>query len=194
MDKYKLNEILEKHKKWLNNEPGGERAILDGKNLSRASLDGASLDGALLNGASLNGASLNGASLDGASLDRASLDGAKIPIKLVNKFYPICCPEFGEFIAWKRCGKFIVKLKVTETAKRSSAFGRKCRCSEAVVLDIEPIQEGVDVPDFARSDYDKNFIYRKGAIVRVDNFDDDRTHECASGIHFFITRDEAINY
>ena len=33
MDQDKLNKILEKHKKWLNNEDGGERANLSGANL-----------------------------------------------------------------------------------------------------------------------------------------------------------------
>ena len=34
-----LKEVLEKHKKWLNNEPGGERADLYGADLRGADLD-----------------------------------------------------------------------------------------------------------------------------------------------------------
>ena len=34
-----LKTILDKHKKWLNNEEGGERADLRGANLRRADLD-----------------------------------------------------------------------------------------------------------------------------------------------------------
>ena len=45
-----------------------------------------------------------------------------------------------------------------------------------------------------RSDHDNSFIYRVGETVKVENFDDDRTHECAPGIHFFITRQEAVIY
>ena len=44
MEKEKLQKILEKHKKWLNNEEGGERANLRGANLRGANLRGANLD------------------------------------------------------------------------------------------------------------------------------------------------------
>ena len=42
----KLQEILDKHKKWLNEEEGGERADLRGADLSDADLSGADLSGA----------------------------------------------------------------------------------------------------------------------------------------------------
>ena len=44
------------------------------------------------------------------------------------------------------------------------------------------------------SDYNSNFIYRVGEIVQVNDFDEDRKNECAAGIHFFITRQEAVDY
>ncbi|WP_218975500.1 pentapeptide repeat-containing protein [Peptoniphilus catoniae] len=44
--KYKeLNEILEKHKKWLNGDQNGERANLSNADLRRANLIGANLIG-----------------------------------------------------------------------------------------------------------------------------------------------------
>ena len=45
-----------------------------------------------------------------------------------------------------------------------------------------------------RSNYSKEFIYRVGETVEVPDFDDNRWNECAAGIHFFITRDEAVKY
>lgn len=39
----KLAEIMEKHKRWLNNEEGGERADLSDANLSDANLSNANL-------------------------------------------------------------------------------------------------------------------------------------------------------
>ena len=59
MEAEKLSKILELHKKWINNEPGGEQA-----NLRRADLRRADLGGADLGGADLRGANLKGANLD----------------------------------------------------------------------------------------------------------------------------------
>ena len=166
-----LNEILENHRKWLCCDADGKRADLSGANLSRANLSRANLYG-------------------------ADLYEAKIELTLLNKFYPICCPEVGSFVGWKKvCGNLIVKLEVTENAKRSSAFGRKCRCNEAKVLDIQNL-DGTSADDVteAYSQHDENFVYRVGETVRVEDFDDDRRNECAAGIHFFITRQEAVDY
>lgn len=179
-------------------------AYLQGADLRDANLRGADLQGADLRGADLRiakliGADLRIANLIGANLGSADLQGADLhdadlPPELLAKLAPLCCPERGSFIGWKKCGEYIVKLKVTDTAKRSSAFGRKCRCSEAVVLDIEQMNgEPGDVTSVA-SNYSSGFIYTIGETVRVDNFDDNRTHECAPGIHFFITRQEAVEY
>ena len=225
MDKAKLKEILDKHLKWLRDEPGGSRADLSGAylrgadlrdanlrdanlrgaNLSCADLSGADLRGSDLRGSNLRGANLScadlscadlsGANLSCADLSGADLSGANIPIKLVNKFFPLACPENGAFIGYKKCrAELIVKLEVLETAKRSSAFGRKCRCSAAKVLCIENIDGTVADTAEAKSGRDADFIYRVGEIVSVDDFDEDRRNECSTGIHFFITRQEAVDY
>ena len=196
-----LNGILENHRKWLCCDADGKRANLSGEDLSGEDLSGADLSGADLSGANLYGANLSRAYLSraylyGANLYGADLYGAKIELTLLNKFYPICCPEVGSFVGWKKVrGNLIVKLEVTENAKRSSAFGRKCRCNEAKVLDIQNF-DGTSADDVieAYSQYDENFVYRVGETVRVDDFDDDRRNECAAGIHFFITRQEAVDY
>ena len=152
-------------KKWLRDEKGGERANLSGAYLSCANLSGAYLSGA-----------------------------TKIELDLVNMFFPICCPESGSFIGWKKAKGKIVKLEICADALRSSAYGRKCRCSKVKVLAIENA-DGTDsgLTEIA-SDYNANFIYRVGEIVEEPNFDKDRRNECAPGIHFFITRAEAVNY
>ena len=73
MKQEELNEILRKHKLWLEEKEGGKRA-----NLERANLRGADLNGVNLHGANLRGANLNGANLHGANLERANLDGADL--------------------------------------------------------------------------------------------------------------------
>ena len=115
-----------------------------------------------------------------------------------TSFFAIQCPESGAFEAYKKAirtdgGAAIVHLIVPSTAKRSSATSRKCRVSEAQVLDITSI-DGKEELTEAMSQYDKNFVYRKGDTVKVDNFCDDRWTECAAGIHCFITRREAVCY
>ncbi len=75
MDKQKLQEIIESHRKWLNGD-GGQRADLKGAYLEGAYLRGAYLRGAYLRGADLKCAYLKGADLEGAYLEGAYLRGA----------------------------------------------------------------------------------------------------------------------
>ena len=197
MTKTELKEILKKHLAWLRCEPDGCRANLRdadlcGANLRDADLRGANLRGANLCGANLRGANLRDADLCGANLRGADLD--KVLWNMYTSFYPIQCPESGSFIGWKRARGHIVKLEITEDALRSSATSRKCRCSKAKVIAIETL-DGTPTPsNEIASDYDDNFIYKIGEIVEVTDFDTNRWNECAPGIHFFITRDEAVKY
>lgn len=66
-DEIKL--ILDKHKKWLNGEEGGERANLRGANLRDADLRNANLRYANLRYANLSDANLRDADLCNADLD-----------------------------------------------------------------------------------------------------------------------------
>ena len=73
-----LETFLRKHKLWLENKEGGERADLSGANLSKADLSGANLSKANLRWANLGGADLGGADLRGANLRWANLGGANL--------------------------------------------------------------------------------------------------------------------
>lgn len=42
--------------------------------------------------------------------------------------------------------------------------------------------------------FDSCFVYRIGEIVEVPDFDDNRWNECAPGIHFFMDRQDAVEY
>jgi hypothetical protein len=142
--KDELEVFLRKHKLWLEDEPGGERA---------------------------------------------DLSGAK------NVNYPIACPEKGTFTAFKKVREeYIAELEVPADALRSSATSRKCRCSKAKVISITNTDGSPTSFDTVNSKYDSNFEYKVGETVEVDNFDPNRWNECAPGIHFFITRQEAVDY
>ena len=73
MTKEELALILDKHKKWLNDDPDGKRADLSGADLRGASLSDADLSGANLRRADLSDADLSGANLSGANLDFSCL-------------------------------------------------------------------------------------------------------------------------
>ncbi len=179
-------------------------ANLSGANLRRADLSGANLSGANLRRADLSGANLSGANLFGADLRRANLSGANLfganlfgaDLETAkNVYYPLTCPEEGSFTAFKKVrGNYIVKLEIPEDALRCSATSRKCRASHAKVISFTNIDGSPANVDVVYSKHDENFAYRVGEIVKVDNFDPNRWHECAPGIHFFITRQEAVNY
>ena len=189
-----LVEILRKHKMWIADEPGGERANLYGADLTRANLYGADLTRADLTGADLYGANLTGANLYGANLYGADLTGADLKTT-TNVNYPIACPEKGSFIGFKKVrGDFIVELEIPADALRSSASSRKCRCSHAKVISITTVDGTPAHVEVVYSKHDSKFAYKVGEAVKVDNFDTNRWNECAPGIHFFITRQEAVNY
>ena len=80
MTQEELQTILEKHKKWLNNVSGGERANLRGANLEDANLESANLEDANLESANLRGANLRGANLGCANLEDANLDYSCWPL------------------------------------------------------------------------------------------------------------------
>ena len=173
-------------------------ANLCSASLCDADLRGADLCDADLCGTNLRGADLCDADLYGANLRSANLRGAKNTDKTAwdayTAFYPLQCPETGSFIGYKKAADKIVMLEICADAKRSSATSRKCRCSKAKVLSITHLDGSDSGLTEVRSNYSKEFVYRVGETVEVPDFDDNRWNECAAGIHFFITRDEAVKY
>ena len=166
-------------------------ADLYGADLCDANLRDADLCGADLRGANLYGADLRGANLRGANLYGADLRGANL--RDAKGCY-LSCPTEGSFIGWKKASGHIVKLRIPEDARRSSATGHKCRCDKAYVMEIQNMDGTRATEDTVRSDNDKNFVYTVGATVEVPDFDDNRWSECAPGIHFFIDRRAAVEY
>ena len=167
-----INKILEGHKHWLN-------ADCEGWETMKADFSHCDLLYANLRGADLSGANLSGANL---------LYAKEVP------YIPMVCPEEGVFIGWKKAGGKIVKLRIPEDALRSSATTRKCRCNKAEVIEIYNIDGTIADERIVNSNYAYSFTYEVGKTVEVQDFDTNRWEECAKGIHFFINRQEAINY
>jgi len=168
-------------------------ADLQGARLQCADLRGAYLQGADLRGANLHDADLQGAYLQGADLQGAYLQGAKnadLAIAMTR-----ILPD-GDLIGWKNASGTIIKLRIPAEAKRSHAFGRKCRAEFAVDLghwnakgDALPAEH-----EAFTSVHGQKTLYRCGETIRPDSFDEDWTNECSHGVHFFITRLEAEAY
>ena len=166
--------------------------------LSDANLRCADLHGADLRSADLSDANLRSADLRCADLRSADLRDADLSELTVAQTSIL--PDEGDIIGWKKAitldgAPIIVKLLIPADAQRSNATGRKCRASTARVLDLQDKQGNSLPPDTtAYSSYDPDFTYQKGETVHVEDFDTNRWDECAPGIHFFITRIEAIEY
>ena len=164
-------------------------ADLSGANLSGAYLRGADLRGADLSGADLSGADLSDANLSGADLSGAYLSGAKeIP------YLSLACPSDGAFIGWKKVKGCLIQLFIPEDAKRCSATTQKCRCEFAKVLSIVRIENGEGLQSIENTSHTPSIVYKVGEIVKPDSFDEDRWNECSHGIHFFINKQDALNY
>ena len=167
---------------------------------SDANFCGADFHGANFCDADFHGANFRDANFCGANFYDADFYGANNINEVIsfanitNTALCMQCPEEGSFIGFKKAVGGIVKLRVTESAKRSSATTHKCRCSEAEVLEIQNRDGTKSERTSVSSKYDRNFIYSVGAIVSVPDFNDDRWNECARGIHFFLSRQEAVNY
>jgi len=154
-------------------------------NLSEANLSEANLSGADLSGANLYGANLYGANLSEANLSEANLSGAEGADLVIARSRIL--PD-GDIIGWKKCrDDVIVKLRIPAEAKRSHAFGRKCRAEFADVLEVIGADKAISL-------HDRATVYASGERIVPDSFDENWQEECSSGIHFFITRAEAEAY
>jgi hypothetical protein len=141
-------------------------------------------------------ATLKSATFEGCDLRFARFDGADLRDVVFKycKLNPLFAarlsvvPE-GDLIGWKKCcDGVVVKLRIPREAKRSNATGRKCRAEYVEVLEIS---SGRTV---AYGQWDAT-PYRVGETVRCARpFNENRWDECASGIHFFLTEEEAKDY
>lgn len=116
------------------------------------------------------------ADLSSANLSRAN--GAELAIARTR-----ILPE-GSLIGWKKLKNgTIAKLRIPEDARRSHAFGRKCRAEFVDVIEGEGF-----------STHDGVTKYAPGLRVTCDKWDENWQEECAGGIHFFTQKSEAEDY
>lgn len=181
-------------------------ADLRGANLRDADLRRANLRGAILSGADLRDANLRSTDLSGTILRRADLRRADLRsanlrsanllgANITDTVFPVFqIPQDGTLTVWKKASEGrLVKLLIPASSKRTGTpIGRKCRAEKAKVLDILSLT-GLRC-DTAFSLYSTSFIYTRGEYVQCIDYDDDIRIECTSGIHFFLTKEEARAY
>ena len=171
-----------------------EEAVKHGAYLTGANLDGANLTGANLTRANLYGANLDGANLTRANLTGANLDGANLYGAANIPFVPYACPSDGAFIGWKKVNNCLVMLEIPEDARRCSCTSQKCRCDKAKVLGITNLDTNESISEIKNTSYSPAVTYVVGEMVYPDSFDENRWNECSHGIHFFINKQNAIDY
>lgn len=160
---------------------------LRGVDFRNASLVGTELRYADLTGCNIIGANLYCAVLEFATLDKVIFDDT-------TKWFRMYCPETGPLLGYKKCvNDRLVQLLIPADAKRTSATRPSCRCSKAKVLTIKSFDYTESFTE-AWSLVDEEFVYRVGEWVEVKNFNEDRFMDSTTGIHFWMTREEAKAY
>ena len=97
---------------------------------------------------------------------------------------------------------YIVKLAILEDGKnnelrkdvkRQNIKNAKMRCSKALVLDIYKFNECEKTRiDKGYGLYDTNFCYEVGKEIEVNDYDDNLTNICSTGIHYFLSEEPAF--
>lgn len=169
-----------------------ENALFENCSLRKAIFRNANMRTAAFRYNDLTGANIEGADLFGAVLEYAKLD--EVIYDDATQYFKMRCPEKGAFLGYKKCfNNRLVQLLIPEDAKRTSATMNSCRCSRAKVLTIKSFDYSEEFEE-AWSLVDENFVYRKGDWVEVKDFNEDRWQDSTRGIHFWMTREEALRY
>lgn len=170
---------------------------LQGKSFINMDLRNVSFKNVNLVGVDFRGSDLRGVNFQGANLFGSDLENTLLENVIYDKntkFFEMYCPSEGAFLAYKKCYNMrIVQLLIPADAKRCSATRNSCRCDKAKVLTIKSIDCEQSF-DEATSYVDENFIYKVGQWVVAKDFNENRWVESTTGIHFFMTREEAVGY
>jgi len=167
------------------------RASFSGADFRWADFSEANFRWADFSGADFSGADFRWADFSGANFRWADFSGADFS---GTKFDYRITPEEGSIIVWKKADNHIIKLKVDCKNISGGLVSRKLRTDKAEVLEIQNLDGTESGLTSIESNYDNNFRYDIGKTVTVNNFVRDDKIECDTGIHFFLTRDEAVRW
>lgn len=157
------------------------------------------LRGCLARGCSFRFQDMEGIDLSGANIYASVLEDAINQDKVITdentKWYKMRCPEEGPFIAWKCCTDLrVVMMLVPADAKRCMSTLETGRVSKVKVLKITNIDETENYT-WAQSTVDPDFYYEVGKWLEPANgFQEDRWKDSSQGIHFFLERQQCVDY
>jgi len=161
---------------------------------------GMNLSKCMARGVSFRYHDMEGVNLSGANIYAAVLEDAVNQDKVITddetKWYKMRCPEIGTaFIAWKCCTDLrVVQMLVPRDAKRCMATMETGRAERVKVLSIKSIDETKSY-DWAQSTVDPDFYYETGKWTEPANgFQEDRWKDSSPGIHFFLDRQQCVDY
>ncbi|MBR0373875.1 MAG: pentapeptide repeat-containing protein [Mogibacterium sp.] len=158
------------------------------------------LRGCLARGCSFRFQDMTGIDLSGANIYSSVLEDATNQDKVIiddnTKWYKMRCPEVGQaFIAWKCCTDLrVVMMLVPADAKRCMSTLETGRAAKVKVLKITSIDESESFT-WAQSTVDPDFYYEVGKWLEPANgFQEDRWKDSSPGIHFFLDRQQCVDY
>ena len=127
--------------------------------------------------------------LAGWTLGTRVRDRKKLDLPLWHRLTEEQAATLKQYHQWSRTGR----IEQDDDAKRTSATGETCRCNKAKVLSIKSFDGKTSYKE-AMSLVDPKFIYRVGQWMEVKNFNEDRWYDSTTGIHFWLTPEEAKAY
>ncbi len=179
-----------------------ENTNFEGSSIQDAQLDdcpvkGANFENASLQRTTMRRCDMRGCNCKGTDFHTAVLEYAKLDDIIIDdntKWFRLYCPEEGAFVAYKKCvNDRLVQLLVPADAKRTSGTNAACRVSKAKVLTIKSFDYTKEF-DEAWSLAAEDFVYPKGKWLEIPDFNEDRWFESTTGIHVWLTREEAMRY
>lgn len=135
--------------------------------------------------ADLRGADLRGADLSGADLRMADLREAKFDDCVKYRLGQILKEPITGYK--KTAEGVVITAEIPAGAIVFCINGSKCRTNWAKITDMCG-------KEILHSQHDNSFEYTLGKEIVIDDFNLMYNVECASGFHFFRTREEAENY
>lgn len=119
METKQLQDVLEKHKHWLDGEEGGIRANLKGADMRGADLIGANLKGADLRHADLRGADMDYSCLPLSCGSKGMIVDKRIAAQIAAHFCALECDD-ADYIAARKA-----ILEFAQTSHRAEELGIK---------------------------------------------------------------------